>query len=280
MHGNLLNILHPLCTHYCLIYWKMSSSVEFILSKHITNTLIRIIRGHRLAIKTVSMFSLGSSQIYDNLIILPPVSYMDDWLEIERDGWRRDERRQSGREKRGLGSGIRNKLVTGQREEWEGRKEKGDGGCRGARWGYIPGDSEPWTNAMRGWEVDGQREGRMDGGDRRRGDRACLQQVQGQGQMASLGGQSESQFSPAAPWEKSAFLAHAATQETLECSYNTTVRWRLYMEEEEVQGRLDGGKQESGLGELWFRIVWENFTGENTWTGKKEKHMRLENWGK
>lgn len=31
--------------------------------------------------------------------------------------------------------------------------------------------------------------------------------------MASLGGQSESQFSPAAPWEKFAFLTHAAARE-------------------------------------------------------------------
>lgn len=42
----------------------------------------------------------------------------------------------------------------------------------------------------------------MEGGEQRRGDGAPLQQVQGQGQMASLGGQSKSQFSPAAPWEK------------------------------------------------------------------------------
>lgn len=38
--------------------------------------------------------------------------------------------------------------------------------------------------------------------------------------MASLGGQSESQFSPAAPWEKFAFLTYAAIQEALECSRN------------------------------------------------------------
>lgn len=31
--------------------------------------------------------------------------------------------------------------------------------------------------------------------------------------MASLGGQSESQFSPAAPWEKFSFLTHAAARE-------------------------------------------------------------------
>lgn len=45
--------------------------------------------------------------------------------------------------------------------------------------------------------MDGQRVGWMDGG-RRRGDRTPLKQ---QGQMASLSEQSESQFSPAAPWE-------------------------------------------------------------------------------
>lgn len=35
-------------------------------------------------LKEYPLFSLGSSQMYDNLIILPPVSYMDDWLEMEK----------------------------------------------------------------------------------------------------------------------------------------------------------------------------------------------------
>lgn len=74
-----------------------------------------------------------------------------------------------------------------------------------------------------GGMASGRTEGRMDGWSRR-GDRAPLQQVLRQGQMASLGGQSESQFSPAAPWEKSAFLTHADIQEALECSRNTTAR--------------------------------------------------------
>lgn len=131
--------------------------------------------------------------------------------------------------------------MKGQREEWGGRKKKGEGGCGEGGWGYIPSDSATSTNAMKGWQVDGQRVGRMDGGDRRRGDRACLQRVQGLGQMASLGGQSESQFSPAAPWEKSAFLAHATTQETLKCLYN-----QRHSKMKDVHGREGGGGESAG----------------------------------
>lgn len=37
-------------------------------------------------LKQYPLFSQGSSQTYDNLIILPLVLYMDDWLEKERKG--------------------------------------------------------------------------------------------------------------------------------------------------------------------------------------------------
>lgn len=57
--GNLLDKSQSLYAYYCFIYWKMSNSVDFILSKYQTNTLIRIIRGHGLAIKTVSLVLTG-----------------------------------------------------------------------------------------------------------------------------------------------------------------------------------------------------------------------------
>lgn len=113
-------------------------------------------------LKQYPLFSLGSSQMYDNLIILPLVSYMDDWLEMERKG-----REMGGGESKagGVGGkvggkwrGGRDELVTGRREnDREERSEGGEGGRE-----RIPG----WFSTVEqreGEAASGWTEGGMDG---------------------------------------------------------------------------------------------------------------------
>lgn len=66
--------------------------------------------------------------------------------------------------------GARDELVTGRREN--DREERSEGGRE--RGSAFLGDSARWSSARERRRVDGQRVGWMDGGERRRGDRAPL----------------------------------------------------------------------------------------------------------